>query len=505
MSTATDTPDHEVIVIGAGFAGIGASIKLTEAGISNHLLVEEGEDVGGTWYWNKYPGVAVDIPSFSYQFSFERRTSWSRIYAPGKELHSYARHCAKKYGVREKVRFRTRVTGASFDDASHLWRLETSSGDQLTARHVIGATGVLTQPKLPVIDGLDSFAGTIVHTARWNPELDLRGKRVAIIGTGASAVQVVPEIAPLVEHLTVFQRTPIWCLPKPDAPLPGLVRGLMRALPMGDLAGRVASQAFVEATFPLPLHWGGLLPISGVGERIGKRHLERQVRDPQVREKLTPKYAVGCKRPSFHNSYLATFNRANVLLETDPIERITKTGIRTADGELHKADVLILATGFKVFETGNMPPFDITGSGGVDLESWWDENRLQAYEGVSVPGFPNFFTVLGPYGYNGSSYFNLIETQMHHITRVLKRARKDKATRVEVRTEANDRFFQEMLSRRHNQIVWQDSCSVANSYYFDKHGDVPFRPSTTLETVWRQGHFDLDDYRYERVPAAVAA
>jgi cation diffusion facilitator CzcD-associated flavoprotein CzcO len=326
---------------------------------------------------------------------------------------------------------------------------------------------------------------------------------VAIIGTGASAVQVIPEVAPIVEQLTVFQRTPIWCMPKPDAALPGPLRFVMRHLPLGDLVARLASQMFVEVTFPLPAHFNGVIPVADVAGRLGRAYLRQQVQDPVVREKLTPKYAVGCKRPSFHNEYLATFNRPNVLLETSPIQRITKTGIRTLEGTLHKTDVLILATGFKVFESGNMPPFPIRGSGGLDLESWWDENRVQAYEGVSVPGFPNFFTVLGPYGYNGSSYFNLIETQTRHIVRCLRRARRERATRIEVRREANDRYFHSMLARRRTQIFWQESCSLANSYYFNKDGDVPLRPSPTIETAWRAARFDLDDYRFEN--GAVAA
>ncbi len=488
-------PDHEVVVVGAGFSGIGTSIRLAQAGIDDHVLLEEGDDVGGTWYWNRYPGVAVDIPSFSYQFSFERRTDWSRVYAKGAELHAYARDLADKYGVREKVRFNTRVTGAAFDEDAHAWRLALDGGDEVTARFVIGATGVLTQPKPPEIDGLASFRGTTMHTARWDDDVDLHGKRVAIIGTGASAVQIIPEIAPLVDQLTVFQRTPIWCMPKPDAAMPGALRFAMERLPGGDLAARFAGQAFVEATFPLPLHFGRVLPVSAVAAEIGKAFLRRQVRDPEIREKLTPRYAVGCKRPSFHNSYLKTFNRDNVLLETEAIERITPTGIRTTAGDLHKVDVLILATGFKVMEPGNMPPFPVRGPGG-DLEAFWRKNRMQAYEGVSVPGFPNFFAILGPYGYNGASYFNLIETQSRHILRVLKRARKEGSTRAEVRPEANARFFAHMLARRKNQIVWQDSCSLANSYYFDDHGDVPFRASPSLEVAWRSARFDLDDYAF---------
>jgi cation diffusion facilitator CzcD-associated flavoprotein CzcO len=494
--TSLPATDHEVVIVGAGFSGIGLSIALQRAGFDDHLIIEEGEDVGGTWHWNRYPGVAVDIPSFSYQFSFERRTDWSRVYAPGSELLAYAQHCADHYDVRRHIRFGRRVTAASFDEVNRRWDVTTDDGNTLTARFLIAATGVLTQPKLPDIPGLQAFDGTTMHTARWDAEIDLTGKRVGIVGTGASAVQVIATIAPEVEHLTVFQRTPIWCLPKPDAPLPRPIRMAMEALPFGDLGARLASQAFVEATFPLPAHFGGLLPLGGAAERLGRWYLRREVDDPDTREKLTPRYAVGCKRPSFHNGYLATFNRDNVTLETDPIARVTKRGISVDGGMRHPLDVLILATGFKVFEQGNMPPFTITGRSGRDLEAFWTEHRFQAYEGASVPGFPNFFVVLGPYAYNGASYFNLIETQSRHIVRCLAAARDRDATLVEVTQEANDRFFADMLSRRGRQIFFQDSCSVANSYYFDDHGDVPFRPSPSFEVDWRSRRFDLDDYRF---------
>lgn len=489
-------PDHEVVIVGAGFSGLGTSIALQRAGFDDHVLLEEGDDVGGTWHWNRYPGVAVDIPSFSYQFSFERRTAWSRVYAPGEELRDYANHCADKYEVRRRVRFGTRVISAVLDDGEHLWRLTTSRGDELTARFLIAATGVLTQPKPPDIPGLESFGGTTVHTARWDDAIALGGKRVGIIGTGASAVQVIPAIAGEVEHLTVFQRTPIWCLPKPDGALPGPLRWALGAVPFGDAGARLASQVFVEATFPLPAHFNGVVPVGRAAERLGRWYLRREVHDPDVRDKLTPRYALGCKRPSFHNEYLATFNRDNVLLETAPITGITKRGV-SVEGARHALDVLILATGFKVFERGNMPPFAVAGRGGIDLEGFWAEHRFQAYEGASVPGFPNFFTILGPYAYNGASYFNLIENQTRHIVRCLERARRERATLVEVTREANDRFFAQMLARRGNQIFFQESCSRANSYYFDVHGDVPFRPSPSLEVRWRSARFDLDDYRFE--------
>ncbi|RAU94228.1 flavin-containing monooxygenase [Mycolicibacter senuensis] len=495
----TEKPDHEVLIIGAGFSGIGAAIGLDRAGMPDYRIIEAGDGVGGTWHWNTYPGIAVDIPSFSYQFSFEQSTEWSRTYAPGRELKNYAEHCVDKYGLRSRIQFGTKVVSAEFDEERDVWRVQLQPphgpGGPVTARFLINASGALTTPKLPDIDGVDTFAGVTMHTARWDHSQDLTGKRVAVIGTGASAVQVIPEIAPKVASLTVFQRTPIWCFPKADLPLPAPIRWAMR-VPGGMALQRLASQAYVEATFPIAAQYFTVFPLAKQMESAGRAYLRRQVHDPVVRDQLTPRYAVGCKRPGFHNTYLSTFNRDNVRLVVDPIERISPTGVVTADGTSHEVDVLILATGFKVMDSDSIPTFAVTGAGGQSLSRFWDEHRLQAYEGVSIPGFPNLFSVFGPYGYVGSSYFALIEAQTHHLVRCLTRARRRGATRVEISEAANARYFAEMMSKRHRQVFWQDSCQLANSYYFDKNGDVPLRPTTTVEAYWRSRRFDLDDYRF---------
>jgi cyclohexanone monooxygenase len=491
-------PDHETVIVGAGFSGIGTAIQLDRAGMPDYLVIEAGEEAGGTWYWNTYPGIAVDIPSFSYQFSFEKSTTWSRTYAPGHELKAYAVHCVDKYGLRPKIRFSTKVRTAEFDDAEGIWRIALESADtttEVTARFLVNAGGALTVPNLPDIPGVDSFAGVTMHTARWDHEQDLTGKRVAIIGTGASAVQVIPEIAPIVKQLSVFQRTPIWCFPKFDVPLSKAARSMMR-LPFGQTLQRLVSQAYVELTFTLAAQYFTVNPMAKRMGALGEAYLRKQVENPEVRDKLTPRYAVGCKRPGFHNTYLSTFNRDNVELVTEPIDKITGSGVATDDGALREVDVLILATGFKVLDTENVPTFPVIGPGGNSLARFWDENRMQAYEGVSVPGFPNFFTVFGPYGYVGSSYFALIEAQTGHIVRCLEAARGRGALRVEVRREANDRYFAEMMRKRHRQIFWQDSCRLANSYYFDKHGDVPLRPASTVEALWRSRRFPIDDYTF---------
>ena len=274
-----DRPDYHCLIVGAGFSGIGAAIKLDQEGFGDYLVVEAGDDVGGTWYWNTYPGIAVDIPSASYQYSFEQRPDWSRTYARGGELKAYAEHCTDKYGIRPKIRFNTTVLAAEFDDERSLWRIQLDPGGEVTARFVFNASGVLTVPKPPDIDGVDSFDGATVHTARWDHTLDLTGKRVAVIGTGASAVQLIPQIAPIVKELTVFQRTPIWCFPKFDVPLPKPAHWALR-LPGAKTLQRLITQTYVEVTFPLPAQYFTVYPLARWMESLGRAYLRLKVRDP---------------------------------------------------------------------------------------------------------------------------------------------------------------------------------------------------------------------------------
>jgi cation diffusion facilitator CzcD-associated flavoprotein CzcO len=489
---------HEVLIIGAGFSGIGAGIKLRQAGIDSFLILEKADEVGGTWRDNTYPGVAVDITSYAYSFSFEQNPRWSRTYAPGSEIQAYARHCAEKYGLRPHFRFGCAVNKAVFDETNHLWCVHTNGG-VMRARFLLNATGGLTQPKDPDIAGLASFQGKKMHTARWDHGYELAGKRVAVIGTGASAVQVVPAIAPLVEQLHVFQRTPIWVLPKPDRPVPPWTQRLFELAPITQKTMRAWTSVVTELIMVFGVVYHRQLPgLVRKAEAIAFRHLERQVRDPVLRAKLTPHYGFGCKRPSFSNHYLKAFNRDNVELVTDPIRHFTERAIVTADQRERPIDVCILATGFKVFEKGNVPTYPVVGVRGLELNTFWDRERYQAYEGATVPGFPNFFAILGPYSTAGASWFSMIEAQTTHALRCIREARRRGATYVEVRKEPHDAYFRDILRRQRNTVFFNNGCDGANSYYFDRHGDAPFlRPSSGLEMAWRSRHFPLDHYRFE--------
>lgn len=496
------TPDYEVVVVGAGFGGIGAGIALQRRGIHDFVLVDKWDQVGGTWHANTYPGVAVDIPSFVYSFSYEQRGDWSRLFAPGDELRDYANDMVDKYGLREKLRLNTTITSAVFDELNCLWRLTTDGGEQITGRYAVMAVGGLESPKMPDIPGLDDFGGTLMHTALWDHDVALEGKRVAIIGTGATALQVVPAIVDEVDHLTVFQRTPIWVFPKLDMEMKSVGRWVMgrrRLRSAIRLVGTVGTEIAMSGQLIGP-RW--LTDASRqLAEIPVRRWMRSQVDDPVIREKLIPRYGLGCKRPSMSNDYLKTFNRSDVSLVTETIDRITETGVRTVDGMEHSVDVLICATGFRLWDNRAVPPFPVIGRDGVNLGQFWDERRYQAYQGVSVPGFPNMFTITGPYGFVLGSYLWMIEATSAHLSRAIAEAKRLGATICEIRQEAHDEYFRKCLKRQERNFLFTPTCAGSNTYYIDDKGDSPFRPSTHGEMYWQNRHYSLDVYRYGLGPA----
>lgn len=494
-------PDYEVVIVGAGFSGIGAAIRLKDAGVTDFVILEGANDIGGTWRDNTYPGVAVDIPLI-YSYAFDQNARASRFFPKGQEIKEYADRCVDKYRLRPYIRFGSRVVRADFDERAEQWRISVAGRPAITTRFLVSATGIFSQPRPPAIPGVTDFAGHTMHTAAWDHDYGLTGKRAAIIGTGASALQVIPEIAREVSELHVYQRTPIWVLPKVDFEIPKLLRRLWEKLPPAQTAVRMGANAIIEAVFVVGVvHYQRIPLLARAAERIAKRHLKRQVADPELRAKLLPRYGFGCKRPSISNRYWRTFTKPHVELVTEPVERITPTGVRTVDGTEREIDTLILATGFQTSERGNIPTFPTYGVGGVELGQFWEDNRLQAYEGIAVPNMPNLWMMFGPYAFSGASYFTLIDAASSHLVRCVTEARRRGATYVAVRQDAHEKYFAKMLDRAEGTI-FTNSCTGSNSYYFDKRGDTPLlRPNTTFETWWRSRRFDLDDYDYERVPA----
>lgn len=488
---------HDAVIVGAGFGGIGAAIQLHRLGLHDLVILERESDLGGTWHVNRYPGLAVDIPSSTYSYSFEPNPHWSRLYAPGAELKQYATHVAEKYDVRRHMRFDTVVEGATWDEDRQHWTVDVAGGERVRGRLLLTATGFLSQPRLPDIEGIDSFAGTVVHTAAWDDSIDLAGRRAAVIGTGATAVQLIPEIAPQLAELTVYQRTPIWVTPKQDGHVPERLQRLYARVPLTQRVVRTIGSGILEALMVTGvLHYRQTRPLNRAVEKMALRHLHRQVRDPETRRKLTPDYSFGCKRPTFSNTYFPTFNRDNVHLETTPIARIEPDGIVTTDGSRTEIDTLVLATGFNLWDA-NFPAFRVTGRDGVDLGTFWREGRFQAYEGVAVPGFPNFISLNSPYSYSGLSYFTTIESQMKHVARLLREVRRRGASVFEVTEDANTAFLDRMTERLGDSVFLQGSCATSRSYYFNQHGEATLlRPTSTINAFREAGSFPLDDYAY---------
>ncbi len=398
------TPHTRIAIVGSGFAGLGLAIRLRRSGVEDFVVLERGADVGGTWRDNTYPGCACDVPSHLYSFSFAPNPEWTRTFSPQPEIQAYLRRCARDFGVLPHIRFDTALEEARWDEASDRWQLRTSRGS-LTAQFLVAAQGALSEPSMPDIPGIDSFRGEVFHTARWNPHAELRGRRVAVIGTGASAIQVVPRIQPEVARLVLFQRTPPWVMPHRDRPIREWERSLYRHVPAAQRAVRTGIY-WGRELFVLGFS-GGAMPL---GERIARRHLRAQVADPELRRKLTPHYRMGCKRVLISNDYYPALTRPNVDVVTEPIREIRSHAVVTADGVAHEVDAIVVATGFRV---SDMPIAGVVhGRGGRSLDEAW-QGSPQAHLGTSVAGFPNLFMMTGPNtGLGHTSMVFMMESQI---------------------------------------------------------------------------------------------
>lgn len=441
-----------VLIIGAGFAGLGLAMRLRQQGVEDFLILEKAAEPGGTWRDNSYPGAACDVPSHLYSFSFEPKTDWSRRYAPQEEIFAYVQQCVAKYQLSPRIRCASEVAEAWFDEAAALWRVTTTDGASFSARALVSACGQLNRPLYPAIPGVERFAGESFHSARWRHDIDLRGKRVAVIGTGASAIQFVPAIVPKVKQLTLFQRTPAYVLAKPDRAYSRFELALMQRWPWTQKLDRGLQYLYHEARgvafFVLP----GLMKLMRASFL---RYLARQVDDAGLRAKLTPDYPMGCKRILISNDYYPALAQPQVAVVSEAIREVSAGGVITADGREHAADVLIYGTGFAASDF--LAPMQIRGLGGLELNQAWKDGA-EAYKGISVSGFPNLFILYGPntnLGHNSIIY--MLESQFPYVLACLERL--DQGVRyLDVRKPVQDAWNQR-VQHAIEHSVWEQGCS----------------------------------------------
>ena len=481
------SPDFDVLVIGSGFAGLCLAIHLKRAGKSC-LILERGPDVGGTWRVNTYPGCACDIPSHLYSFSFELNPRWTRMYPTQAEILEYLRDCADKYGLRPLIRFHSEVREAVFDETANIWHVRIGRGETITGRVVVSAMGSLNRPASPRIPGLERFHGRAFHSSEWDHSFNLRGKRVAVIGTGASAVQIVPQIAPSVEQLHVFQRTAHWILPKLDRPIRTWERNLFQWLP-GYM--RMFRTVLYWCQEMLALGFIGNPALMKLLEQRARKHLVKSVPDPVLREKLTPNFLIGCKRILISNDYLPSLCRSNVELVTDAIAQVRERSIVTADGTERPVDALVYATGFRA--TDLLSPVRFVGRGGIALDDKWRE-ELEAFWGVTVAGYPNLFFLMGPNTQLGhNSIVFMIEAQVHYVMQCLKLMHDKQVTALDVRPAAQAQFNRS-LQERMKRTVFASGCK---SWYLDAQGKNSLLwPGFSFRYWMRTRRVKAEDYAF---------
>lgn len=486
--TQTTLPAHvRTLVVGAGFAGLAMAIKLDEQGRSDFLVVERGEDVGGTWRDNSYPGAACDVPSQLYSYSFALNPEWSRSFSPQPEIQAYIRSVAASSGVLDRFCFDTSVEDATWDESAQVWRVSTSRGT-VTADVLVSAAGALSDPKDPDIEGFGSFEGEVFHSARWNHDYDLRGKRVAVIGTGASAIQIVPEVAEQAAHLDVYQRTAPWVLPRHDRDYLGLEKLAFKHVPGVQRVYRTAIYWGRELYVPAFTKWPKLATPAKL---MALKNIEKGISDPELRRKVTPDYQIGCKRILISNRYYPALDRDDVELVTEGIARVTPTGIVDRDGVEREVDAIVVATGF---HTTELPIAEhVTGLGGVTLAEHFAEHGMQAYKGTTVNGFPNLFFIVGPNtGLGHSSMVFMIESQVAYVTDALRRLEDEGVAAVQPRADVQAAYVQD-LQERMTQTVW--SAGGCASWYLDSHGrNVTLWPRATFTFRRLLSRFDRDAY-----------
>ncbi len=478
---------YDQLIIGSGFAGLCAAIKLKEQGENNFVILERNDWLGGTWYDNHYPGAACDVESHLYSFSFEPNPNWSRQFSPQQEILKYMEHCAEKYDLYKHLQYNTTVTQATFDEAKGIWNVSAEGGQNFSARSIITCSGGLSQPMFPDIKGIDSFKGTMFHSAKWEKKFDAKGKTVAVIGTGASAIQIVPTIAPDVKQLYLFQRTPPWIMPKPDAEISSLRRWLYNNLP------------FTQALYRRRLYWQhelmalGFIKRPGIlkfASKLSLRFLKQSVPDEKLREKLTPSYVMGCKRVLISNDYYPALTRNNVEVITDGIQQINETGVLTKDGVQRNIDTIIIATGFQAAE--EVSRFAVNGRNGMDLNEAWREGA-EAYLGTTVSGFPNMFLVVGPNtGLGHSSMILMIEAQVNLIMESLKALKQKQAKFIDLKRDVQQEYNRD-IQEKLSHTVWQNGGCV--SWYQMKNGkNVTLWPGFTFTFMKRTKKFEEEKY-----------
>jgi cation diffusion facilitator CzcD-associated flavoprotein CzcO len=501
MTTATERETVDVAIVGSGFSGLGTAIQLKREGRDDFVVLERAEEVGGTWWANTYPGCGCDVPSHLYSFSFAPNPDWSMTYSAQPEIRDYLIGCADRFDVRRHIRFKHELTDARWDDDARRWDVDTTGGS-FRARVLVLAAGALFEPRVPDFPGLESFEGQAWHSARWNHDYDMKGKRVASIGTGASAIQLVPSIQPDVEQLYVVQRTPPWVFPHSNRPTTRFERRLYRLLPALQklVRGGVYAQreTFVLGFVKQPR-------LMKLAEKIARSHMRKAIDDPDLQEKVTPDYTIGCKRILPSNKWYPALAKDNVELVTDGIRAVKPNAIVFEDGSEREVDAIVFSTGFQVTE---MPSSNLVrdGEGRTLREVWQQDGGPKAHLGASVSGFPNMFMLLGPNtGLGHSSMVYMAESQIAYVLDALRAMDEHGADAVEVRRDAVE-AYNDGVQKQLQGTVWNTGCA---SWYVDEHGrNVTLWPDWTFRFRQRTARFDAEHYTL-RSPAreqeAVAA